>query len=151
MSKTTRRAIERGNAGLFFGLGMILMLIAFGGYLNDVRRVALAQVRAQNTLDLAAHRASSNIDVNFFKIEQDVILSPGAQNVAVTAIQTAPQNGYSLSISSVRTLYGGSLMEIRGDMRVPLGFLGRIIGIPEAKRRFLTIVEPAYGIQQKYD
>src|SRR5258706_16031629 len=125
MRKLTRRRLERGNAGMFFGLGMILILVAFAGYLNDVRRVALAQVHAQNTLDLAAHRAGSNIDVSFFKVEQDVILSPGSENVALSTIQSGSKNDFHLGVSSIHMLYGGNFMEIRGEMSVPLGFLGR--------------------------
>src|SRR5579859_7975126 len=81
-----RRNLERGQASVVFGLGMIALLVAFSGYLYDVRRIALAQLRAQDTLDLAAHRAGSDIDIPRFKVFQDVILSSAAQTDALNAI-----------------------------------------------------------------
>jgi hypothetical protein len=145
------RSMERGAASVVFGLGMIALLVAFSGYLYDVRRVALAQLRAQDTLDLAAHRAGSDIDIPRFKVFQDVILSPAAEGDAMNAIHSANTSQYNLSVNSVQYLYGGSYMQIRGEISVPLGFLARAFGVSEAKRQFTTIVEPQYGIQHKYD
>src|SRR5579859_7606590 len=120
------RRLERGQASVVFGLGMIALLVAFSGYLYDVRRIALAQLRAQDTLDLAAHQAGSDIDIPRFKVFQDVILSPAAQTDALNAIQSvaspwdsANTSGFNLSVGSVQYLYGGSYMEIRGEIEVP--------------------------------
>jgi hypothetical protein len=149
--RSLRHRLERASSGLVFGMGMILLLTAFAGYLYDVRRIALAQIHAQSTLDLAAYRAGNDIDIPHFKTDQDVLLAPDAEGIAVNTIRSARQTEYSLNVTGVQTLYGGAFMEVRGEMSVPLGFMSRSLGIGEAKRKFLTIIEPSYGIQHKYD
>src|SRR5579859_3190927 len=88
-SKSLRHRLERASSGLVFGMGMILLLTAFAGCLYDVRRIALAQIHAQNTLDLAAYRAGNDIDIKRFKTDQDVLLAPDAEGLAVNTIRSA--------------------------------------------------------------
>jgi len=145
------RRMEQGSASLVFALGMIVILIAFAGYLYDVRRISLAQIHAQDTLDLAAHKAGSDIDIPRFEVLQDVVLADSAQGVALDAIHSAPSPEYNLSVQSAQMMDGGTFMAIRGEISVPLGFISRSFGISTAKRSFLTIVQPAYGIQHQND
>src|SRR5260370_13146269 len=100
--RTLRHRLERASSGLVFGLGMILLLTAFAGYLYDVRRIALAQIHAQNTLDLAAHRAGSDLDVPRFKKDQVISLAPDAAGLALCTILAAHKEEYNLSLSIVR-------------------------------------------------
>src|SRR5260370_37177498 len=98
--RTLRHRLERASSGLVFGMGMILLLTAFAGYLYDGRRVALAQIHAQNTLDLAAHRAGNDIDISHFKTDQDVLLAPDADGIAVHTIRSARQTECILCVTA---------------------------------------------------
>ncbi len=146
-----RRRLERGQSIAVLGMGLLVLLAMFAWYVFDVGKIGLAQMHAQNTLDLAAQKAGNSIDVPTFLADQDTLLSGAAQNVALGTIQTAPQHGYSLTVSSVQVLYGGQLMEIQGDLHVPLGFLSRMFGIDEGRRHFRVMVSPSYGIQKEED
>src|SRR5260370_25786033 len=97
--RTLRHRLERASSGLVFGMGMILLLTAFAGYLYDVRRIALAQIHAQDTLDLAAYRAGNDIDIKRFKTDQDVLLTPDAEGIAVNTLRSTGPTESSLSIA----------------------------------------------------
>src|SRR4051812_2198488 len=102
--------LERGEVPLVFGMGLIMILVALSGYVFDVGRIGLAQVRAQNTLDLAAEKAGNAIDIPYFKVNQGVVLGSQAQQVALSTIAGAPKQGYNLSVTSVTLLDGGNYM-----------------------------------------
>lgn len=139
-------ADERGQSLLTQAMFLIPVLILVIGLTYDLGAVAVAQVRLQDSVDLAVQDAVKHLDYGWFFTYQDVILAPAA----LTTVQErlAQYSGGRAQVTGLSVEYTAQymLLRLRAETRVPMRFL-RLAGITEVTRRAEAVALPAFGIE----
>ena len=143
-----RKRLEQGQATLIFALGLIVLMWLLIGLMDDLGRLALAEVRAHDAAELAVQDAANSIDPNAFF---------GGQAVRLSARATWQANGVAsrltggrVSLEGVTVAAGGRVLLASAEVEVPLRWMARV-GVPVGRRAFQVAAMPAYGLQVEND
>lgn len=137
---------ERGQSLLTQAMFLIPVLILVIGLTYDLGAVAVAQVRLQDCVDLAAQDAVKNIDYGWFFTYQDISLTPAALDVARDRLAQYSGGQAQLTGLSVEYTAQYMMLRLRAETRVPMRFL-RLAGITAVTRRAEALALPAFGIE----
>lgn len=149
-----RKRLEQGQATLVFALGLIVLMWLLIGLMDDLGRLALAEVRAHDAAELAVQDAANSIDPNAFFGGQAVRLSARAtwqaQAVADRLTGGRARSGGRVSLGGVMFAGGGRVLLASAEVEVPLRWMARV-GVPVGRRAFQVAAMPAYGLQVEND
>ncbi len=145
--------IQNGEVGqsltafmLIAALGMLLII----GLLYDAGAVAVAQVRAQDAVDLAAQEAAKALDTSAFYRSQRIALRADAPALAQQHLQDYYPEGRltvtGLYLTQPDARHWALTLTTRVD--VPMRFL-RMIGIRRVQRHLRAVAVPAFGANQE--
>lgn len=143
-----RKRLEQGQATLVFALGLIVLMWLLIGLMDDLGRLALAEVRAHDAVELAVQDAANYIDPNAFWGGQVVRLSAHATWQANSVASRL--TGGRVNLGEVTLAAGGRVLLASAELEVPLRWMARV-GVPVGRRTFHVAAMPAYGLQVEND
>lgn len=139
-----KKRVEKGQSTLVFALGMVVLMWLLIGLMDDLGRLALAEIRALDAVELAAQDAANWVDTNIFWGAQEVKLSPAAMGHAQQTA-SALSDG-RVTLGSLGIAGGGRVLVVSADLEVPLKWMARV-GVPVGRRTFRVSTTPSYGLQ----
>ncbi|GAB4445283.1 MAG: hypothetical protein Kow00120_15280 [Anaerolineae bacterium] len=143
-----KKRLEQGQGVVVFALGLIVLAWLVVGLMDDLGRLALAEVRAYDAVQLAAQDAANFIDPNAFFSGQQVRLS--ARAVWHAQDRASALTWGRVSLNRVVISGDGRTMIAGADLEVPMRWLWRV-GVPVARRSFAVRAVPSYGLQVEWD
>ncbi|MBN1286802.1 MAG: hypothetical protein JXB47_15490 [Anaerolineae bacterium] len=140
--KVTKRRFEQGQGTLIFAIGIIAIMWVVIGLADDLGRLALAEIRALDAVELSAQDAANLVDPFVFDGTQRVRIG-GAAN-AFALYRADMLTGGRVTIEGVAVSEGR--IRAAGSVDVPMKWMWRL-GVPVGRRAFAVDAMSSYGLQ----
>ena len=141
-----RRRYEEGQAVLAFAIGIVVIMWLLIGLMDDLGRLALAEIRALDAVELAVQDAANEIDMAAFTGGQRIAISPyAASHAQATAGQLS---GGLVTLTGIG--YQGQRLTASATLELPMRWMGKV-GVPVGRRTFDVSASAAYGLQVEDD
>ncbi|NWG32712.1 MAG: hypothetical protein HXY29_14655 [Rhodocyclaceae bacterium] len=131
-----------------FALGLIVLMWLLIGLMSDLGKLALAEVRAHDAVELAVQDAANYLDPNAFFGGQAVRL--GARATWQANDVASRLTGGRVRLDGATFAAGGRALLASAEVEVPLRWMARV-GVPVGRRAFQAAAMPAYGLQVEND
>jgi len=141
--KTDKKDFESGQIIFYYALGITISLLLIA-LVFDLGMAAVTFQKASTATQAAAFAAAQQLDMDEFRVTNEVKLHPGQ---AVSAAGTyGSLNSDKLSILSVAA--SGDKVIVVGSMQYQSIF-AQVIGFGSFEARITAIASPAYGVDQR--